>query len=151
MLGQIVRRQNQIRNLLSDASYEKICRDLGIVYQIHSDGKIKPFVPTDTNRRLPQIGSGNGWEAEKRQPKFLEFISILRNIQTPDGGFIDTQDIRVDFQTDTPDTIVRTLPYVVIRIPRLNRTILIDDRIGEATFVFQGILDLDIVRSESKT
>lgn len=146
MLGQIVRRQNQIKNLLSDASYEDICRDLGIVYQIHSDGKTRPFVPTDTNGKSPQIGSGNGWEAETRQPKFLEFISLLRTIRTPGGGFIDTRDIRVDCQTDTPDTMVRTLPYVVIRIPRLHRTILIDDRIGEATFVFQGILDLDIVR-----
>ena len=150
MLEQIVRRQNQIKNLLTDASYEDICRDLGIVYQIHSDGKTRPFVPTDTNGKSPQIGSGKGWEAETRQPKFLEFISLLRTIQTPGGGFIDTQDIRVDFQTDTPDTIVRTLPYVVIRIPRLDRTILIDDRIGEATFVFQGILDLDIIYTQTK-
>jgi hypothetical protein len=45
---------------------------------------------------------------------------------------------------------MRTLPYVVVRIPRLSRTILIDDRIGEATFIFQGIIDLDIIRSQDK-
>ncbi len=151
MLGQIVRRQKNIWKLLKYESYETICDRIGIHYRVHADGKDSPFVPTDKNHNtIIQIGSWNGWESSRQQPKFLEFVTLLCHIETPDGGHIDTRDIMVDLQSDTPVDIIRILPYMVVRIPRLSRTIIIDEQIGEATFILQGIIDLDIIRETDK-
>ena len=51
---------------------------------------------------------------------------------------------------NTPDTMMREIPYIIIRIPRLNRTILINETIGEATFVLMGLTDFGDIRSYHK-
>ena len=151
LLSQIQRRIVTLQSSLGTASYAHICRELGINAIHHTDGSTRPFVPTTDREISPITGSGAWWESdERRSPKFLELMQVLRQIETPDGGCIDTRDILVDYQSETPDAMMRTLPYSIVRIPRLHRTILIDDRIGEATFVFQGILDIDVFRRENK-
>ncbi len=151
MLGQIQRRQSQVRELLSHESYESICQKLGITYRLHTDGETRPFVPTDKRESPITTGSGNGYESRERAPKFLEFLTLLQDIETPEGGYIDTRDLIIDLQTETPENMMRTLPYIVIRIPRLSRTILIDDRIGEGTYVFDRLIDLDIIQTQTKS
>lgn len=118
---------------------------------MHQDGKERPFVPTTHKNTAPQTGSGTGFETKKdRIPKFLECIRLLPGIATPDGGHIDTRDILVDIQDTTPDNMLRTLPYAIIRIPRLNRTILVNDEHGQATFVLQGLIDISLIQTTNK-
>lgn len=150
LLEGIENRQKEVREILSEKSYKEICEELGITYRLHTDGKDRPFVPTKWKDKAPITGSGSGWEKEKKSPKLLELISLLGRIETPEWGRVDTRDILVDFQSETPDSMMRTLPYVVVRIPRLSRTILIDDRIGEATFVLEWLTDLSIITSNHK-
>lgn len=120
------------------------------MYTKHSDGKNSPFVPTQDIPRIEK-GSIRGFESRNKQAqKFFELLGLLRNISTSDGGCIDTRDIIVDFQEETPDDMIRTIPYLVVRIPRLDRTLLISDEIGEATFIFDSVIDISITRSQNK-
>ena len=132
------------------SSYEDTCKKFKIIYTKHSDGKNSPFVPTQDTFRI-QKWSGRGFESGNKQTqKFYELIGLLRNISTPDGGFIDTRDIIVDFQEETPNDMIRMIPYLVVRIPRLDRSILISDEIWEATFIFDSVIDISITRSQNK-
>lgn len=151
LLTRISNRQKSLFAQLDATEFGYILTQLGIVSIHHKDGSSHPFVPTTGRESAPITGSGNGMESESSAPKFLELLAILRTIETPDGGFIDTRDIIVDYQTETPDNMMRTMPYSVIRIPRLGRTILLSERIGEATFIFQGLLSPSIFKLDNKT
>lgn len=61
-------------------------------------------------------------------------VLLSRREKIPDRSRQD-RDIIMDLQDTTPDSMIRRTPYTVIRIPRLHRTILVDDLIGEATLV----------------
>lgn len=151
LLGSIARRQELVKNLLVHEDYTTMFSKLGIFFTHHTDGAVKPFIPTEWNR-VPITGSGAGMEIKNQsEPKFLNFLSILRSIETEDGGNIDTRDIMVDVQSETPENMIRHLPYLIVRIPRLNRTVIINDRLGEATFVLQGLIDINTFQETTKS
>ncbi len=96
----------------------------------HINGSI---LPPDPNQSGPIHGEGV-FEPARFEERIIELTRLL-----------ETQEIFLNDYIVTIGTVkasqMREVSYAVIEIPRINRTVLVCDQIGEATFVVYGIGD----------
>jgi hypothetical protein len=113
--------------LRSATSVEQLAQQQGIPFQpLH-------FQLVDTKDQPgPIIGSGEGrWEIQFVQ-RLQTLILALRSIR------IFKDDLVFHQEQLRPDQM-REAPYVLVRIPRSNKAILVSSQVGEATFVISGV------------
>ncbi len=90
------------------------------------------ILPPDNH---PTLQQGEGvFEPARFQERLLELTQLLLREEV----FLD--DYIVSIGTLSPSQM-REVSYAVVEIPRINRTVLVCDQIGEATFVIHGIGD----------
>ena len=104
---------------------------------------IGPILPPD-DAPGPQQGEGE-FQPARFQDRLAELTALLRQ-----------NDIFIENYIVTMGTVIpsqmRKVSYAVVEIPDINRTILLCDQVGEATFVIHGIGDprrfLSITKSQ---
>ncbi|MBB1557024.1 MAG: hypothetical protein HG439_000805 [candidate division SR1 bacterium] len=121
-------------------SPEEKLKELGIKY-IKTD---KMILPPDPEYRRIQTGSGKGWkEPGPDYDRIGRLVGLLKGIG------VYTTDYTVIVGTNT-ENAMRRESYVMFQIPKLNKTILVNNCYGEATFIYDGILEYDDVVAYSK-
>ena len=121
-------------------SPEEKLKELGIKY-IKTD---KMILPPDPEYRRIQTGSGKWWkEPWPDYDRIGRLVWLLKNI------CVYTTDYTVIVWTNT-ENAMRRESYVMFQIPKLNKTILVNNCYGEATFIYDGILEYDDVVAYSK-
>ena len=121
-------------------SPEEKLKELGIKY-IKTD---KMILPPDPEYRRIQTGSGKWW----KEP-WPDYDRIGRLVWLLKGIGVYTTDYTVIVWTNT-ENAMRRESYVMFQIPKLNKTILVNNCYGEATFIYDGILEYDDVVAYSK-
>ena len=121
-------------------SPEEKLKELGIKY-IKTD---KMILPPDPEYRRIQTGSGK-W----RKEQWPDYDRIGRLVWLLKGIGVYTTDYTVIVWTNT-ENAMRRESYVMFQIPKLNKTILVNNCYGEATFIYDGILEYDDVVAYSK-
>ena len=121
-------------------SPEEKLKELGIKY-IKTD---KMILPPDPEYRRIQTGSGK-W----RKEPWPDYDRIGRLVWLLKGIGVYTTDYTVIVWTNT-ENAMRRESYVMFQIPKLNKTILVNNCYGEATFIYDGILEYDDVVAYSK-
>ena len=121
-------------------SPEEKLKELGIKY-IKTD---KMILPPDPEYRHIQTGSGKWW----KEP-WPDYDRIGRLVWLLKGIGVYTTDYTVIVWTNT-ENAMRRESYVMFQIPKLNKTILVNNCYGEATFIYDGILEYDDVVAYSK-
>ena len=121
-------------------SPEEKLKELGIKY-IKTD---KMILPPDPEYRRIQAGSGKWW----KEP-WPDYDRIGRLVWLLKGIGVYTTDYTVIVWTNT-ENAMRRESYVMFQIPKLNKTILVNNCYGEATFIYDGILEYDDVVAYSK-
>ena len=121
-------------------SPEEKLKELGIKY-IKTD---KMVLPPDPEYRRIQTGSGK-W----RKEPWPDYDRIGRLVWLLKGIGVYTTDYTVIVWTNT-ENAMRRESYVMFQIPKLNKTILVNNCYGEATFIYDGILEYDDVVAYSK-
>ena len=121
-------------------SPEEKLKELGIKY-IKTD---KMILPPDPEYRRIQTGSGK-WRKEPwpDYDRIGRLVWLLKDID------VYTTDYTVIVWTNT-ENAMRRESYVMFQIPKLNKTILVNNCYGEATFIYDGILEYDDVVAYSK-
>ncbi len=94
------------------------------------DGVILP--PGNIPGPIATNESGHGFDAVSFEPRLEEIIRLLTQIQ------IFSDDVLISIGEVSKD-VVRSKSYAVIEIPRLNKTILVCDEVGEATFIVKSL------------
>ena len=121
-------------------SPEEKLKELGIKY-IKTE---KMILPPDPEYRRIQTGSGKWW----KEP-WPDYDRIGRLVWLLKGIGVYTTDYTVIVWTNT-ENAMRRESYVMFQIPKLNKTILVNNCYGEATFIYDGILEYDDVVAYSK-
>ena len=121
-------------------SPEEKLKELGIKY-IKTE---KMILPPDPEYRRIQTGSGK-W----RKEPWPDYDRIGRLVRLLKGIGVYTTDYTVIVWTNT-ENAMRRESYVMFQIPKLNKTILVNNCYGEATFIYDGILEYDDVVAYSK-
>ena len=121
-------------------SPEEKLKELGIKY-IKTD---KMILPPDPEYRRIQTGSGKWW----KEP-WPDYDRIGRLVWLLKAIGVYTTDYTVIVWTNT-ENAMRRESYVMFQIPKLNKTILVNNCYGEATFIYDGILEYDDVVAYSK-
>ena len=121
-------------------SPEEKLKELGIKY-IKTE---KMILPPDPEYRRIQTGSGK-W----RKEPWPDYDRIGRLVWLLKGIGVYTTDYTVIVWTNT-ENAMRRESYVMFQIPKLNKTILVNNCYGEATFIYDGILEYDDVVAYSK-
>ena len=121
-------------------SPEEKLKELGIKY-IKTD---KMILPPDPEYRRIQTGSGKWW----KEP-WPDYDRIGRLVWLLKGIGVYTTDYTVIVWTNT-ENAMRRESYVMFQIPKINKTILVNNCYGEATFIYDGILEYDDVVAYSK-
>ena len=121
-------------------SPEEKLKELGIKY-IKTD---KMILPPDPEYRRIQTGSGK-W----RKEPWPDYDRIGRLVWLLKAIGVYTTDYTVIVWTNT-ENAMRRESYVMFQIPKLNKTILVNNCYGEATFIYDGILEYDDVVAYSK-
>ena len=121
-------------------SPEEKLKELGIKY-IKTD---KMILPPDPEYRRIQTGSGKWW----KEP-WPDYDRIGRLVWLLKGIGVYTTDYTVIVWTNT-ENAMRRESYVMFQVPKLNKTILVNNCYGEATFIYDGILEYDDVVAYSK-
>ena len=121
-------------------SPEEKLKELGIKY-IKTE---KMILPPDPEYRRIQTGSGK-WRKEPwpDYDRIGRLVWLLKDID------VYTTDYTVIVWTNT-ENAMRRESYVMFQIPKLNKTILVNNCYGEATFIYDGILEYDDVVAYSK-
>ena len=121
-------------------SPEEKLKELGIKY-IKTD---KMILPPDPEYRRIQTGSGK-WRKEPwpDYDRIGRLVWLLKDID------VYTTDYTVIVWTNT-ENAMRRESYVMFQIPKINKTILVNNCYGEATFIYDGILEYDDVVAYSK-
>lgn len=73
-----------------------------------------------------------------------DFVTFLRSQK------IFADDIIITLGQESPDTMMRQESYVKVEIPRIGKTVLLCNQVGEATFVLQGYVPNDILTRYTK-
>ena len=121
-------------------SPEEKLKELGIKY-IKTD---KMILPPDPEYRRIQTGSGKWWkEPWPDYDRIGRLVWLLKDID------VYTTDYTVIVWTNT-ENAMRRESYVMFQIPKINKTILVNNCYGEATFIYDGILEYDDVVAYSK-
>ena len=121
-------------------SPEEKLKELGIKY-IKTE---KMILPPDPEYRRIQTGSGKWWkEPWPDYDRIGRLVWLLKNI------CVYMTDYTVIVWTNT-ENAMRRESYVMFQIPKLNKTILVNNCYGEATFIYDGILEYDDVVAYSK-
>ena len=121
-------------------SPEEKLKELGIKY-IKTE---KMILPPDPEYRRIQTGSGKWWkEPWPDYDRIGRLVWLLKDID------VYTTDYTVIVWTNT-ENAMRRESYVMFQIPKLNKTILVNNCYGEATFIYDGILEYDDVVAYSK-
>ena len=121
-------------------SPEEKLKELGIKY-IKTE---KMILPPDPEYRRIQTGSGKWWKEQ-----WPDYDRIGRLVWLLKGIGVYTTDYTVIVWTNT-ENAMRRESYVMFQIPKLNKTILVNNCYGEATFIYDGILEYDDVVAYSK-
>ena len=121
-------------------SPEEKLKELGIKY-IKTD---KMILPPDPEYRRIQTGSGK-W----RKEPWPDYDRIGRLVWLLKDIGVYTTDYTVIVWTNT-ENAMRRESYVMFQIPKINKTILVNNCYGEATFIYDGILEYDDVVAYSK-
>ena len=121
-------------------SPEEKLKELGIKY-IKTE---KMILPPDPEYRRIQTGSGK-WRKEPwpDYDRIGRLVWLLKDID------VYTTDYTVIVWTNT-ENAMRRESYVMFQIPKINKTILVNNCYGEATFIYDGILEYDDVVAYSK-
>ena len=121
-------------------SPEEKLKELGIKY-IKTE---KMILPPDPEYRRIQTGSGK-WRKEPwpDYDRIGRLVWLLKDIR------VYTTDYTVIVWTNT-ENAMRRESYVMFQIPKLNKTILVNNCYREATFIYDGILEYDDVVAYSK-
>jgi hypothetical protein len=93
------------------------------------------------------IVEGRGKKVEPKEVRFQERLQKLLLLLSANGIFLD--DVIVCTGAITT-TMMRRESYYLIEIPRLNKEILLNEQVGEATFVIDGILSRDQITHYTK-
>ena len=121
-------------------SPEEKLKELGIKY-IKTE---KMILPPDPEYRRIQTGSGKWWKEQwPDYDRIGRLVWLLKDIG------VYTTDYTVIVWTNT-ENAMRRESYVMFQIPKLNKTILVNNCYGEATFIYDGILEYDDVVAYSK-
>ena len=121
-------------------SPEEKLKELGIKY-IKTE---KMILPPDPEYRRIQTGSGKWWkEPWPDYDRIGRLVWLLKDIG------VYTTDYTVIVWTNT-ENAMRRESYVMFQIPKLNKTILVNNCYGEATFIYDGILEYNDVVAYSK-
>ena len=121
-------------------SPEEKLKELGIKY-IKTE---KMILPPDPEYRRIQTGSGK-W----RKEPWPDYDRIGRLVWLLKDIGVYTTDYTVIVWTNT-ENAMRRESYVMFQIPKLNKTILVNNCYGEATFIYDGILEYNDVVAYSK-
>ena len=94
----------------------------------------KVIVPTDSGEPITP-GNGGGVEHRREIPRLKTTLFILAK-----QFGIDIQDPRQLYimQGSLTEDMVRKIPYTVIQVPGLARTILVNDEVGNATYIVKN-------------
>ena len=104
----------------------------------------KVILPPDP-KDPPEIGSGAWFEKKELvQNKFLLFTDMLRNL----GIYND--DILIIHSGILEDNMMRENTYYAIYIPRIKKTVFLNIWYGEASFVCDGLVPLEIMTTYGK-
>lgn len=88
-------------------------------------------------------------EREKKEVKFDHIILDIVHLLREHGIFDD--DLRIVKGADPKEAgMMRQVPYFKIEIPRLNRTILACEQVGESTFVIQELVTDEFIAEYTK-
>ena len=121
-------------------SPEEKLKELGIKY-IKTE---KMILPPDPEYRRIQTGSGKWWKEQwPDYDRIGRLVWLLKDIG------VYTTDYTVIVWTNT-ENAMRRESYVMFQIPKLNKTILVNNCYREATFIYDGILEYDDVVAYSK-
>ena len=121
-------------------SPEEKLKELGIKY-IKTE---KMILPPDPEYRRIQTGSGKWWKEQ-----WPDYDRIGRLVWLLKAIGVYTTDYTVIVWTNT-ENAMRRESYVMFQIPKLNKTILVNNCYGEATFIYDGILEYNDVVAYSK-
>jgi len=107
-----------------------------LIQNIEIKNVILPPDPKD----LPEIWSGAWFEKkELEQDKFLLFMDMLRNLKIYDD------DILIIHSGILKKDMMRENTYHAIYIPRINKTVFLNVWYGEASFVCDGEVSLEVM------
>ncbi len=91
-----------------------------------------------------RTGSGETvWEPTRFEPRVQEIRQLLED----EGIFADDYVITIG---EVSKDMMRKASYVIIEIPRLQRTILVCDQVGEATFILRGHFSPETLTTKTK-
>ncbi len=125
----LVQLGEKVQNLLDEVSgnMEQFLLSLGI----HVTKISEVILPPEKGEII--TGSGAGWEKKEGANRMGMLIDLLRENE------IYTDDLNVTIG-NICSGIMRESSYAAVWIPRLSRTIFLNNEYGEATFVFHGFL-----------
>jgi len=90
------------------------------------------LVPPDAKLKPIVLGSGEGIKEKELLPRLKTLLFILKEDYQIELG--DPRQIRI-VRGNTTDEMMRDEPYYSVELPSLNRTVLVCDEEGNATFV----------------
>lgn len=98
----------------------------------------------DTNGKVINASSGERPICEPRfQDRIMQFVTILREMD------IYAEDVSMT-RGVVRNNMMRKLSYVVFEIPKLDKQVLINDQVGEGTFVISGSVDKKTLFTNNK-
>ncbi len=101
------------------------------------------LLPSDGILRGGMPAGEHAFEPRRFEQRYAELIALLRDIN------IFTEDLLI-FQGETHSSMMREESYVVVEIPRLGRSVLVCDQVGEAAFVVNGRVSVDTLLTHTK-
>ena len=101
-----------------------------VIEEVHTDDQF--IVPPDAPLRPIVSGNGEGIKEKELLPRLKTLLFILKKDYEIELG--DPEQVRIS-RGKTTEEMMRNEPYYSVEVPSLNRTVLVCDEEGNATFV----------------
>jgi len=101
-----------------------------VIEEVHTDDQF--IVPPDAPLRPIVSGNGEGIKEKELLPRLKTLLFILKEDYEIELG--DPEQVRIA-RGKTTEEMMRNEPYYSVEVPSLNRTVLVCDEEGNATFV----------------